>query len=153
LSGQLFSGYAGTNGSTGNEVLWVRRTSGTVTINVSGVTGTVTYRTDGATVTIVQDPVTTLVTVKTASGTNIQDARVYVYADTGGPLTAGTVIINGLTDVNGEISDSRTLASDQPIVGWVRKSTSTPLYKQADISAVIDSAVGVSITALMISDE
>lgn len=153
LVDQIFSGYATSNGSTGNEVLWIRRTTGTVTVYVSGVTGTVSYRTDGATVTLIQDPVTTLVRVLTASGTPISGARVYVIAGSGGPLTAGTVIINTTSDVNGEASDSRTLASDQPVTGWVRKSTSSPLYRQADINATIDSTVGVTITALMISDE
>lgn len=47
-----FSGYASTNGSTGNEAIWIRRTSGTVTINITGGGTIPTYRTDGATVVI-----------------------------------------------------------------------------------------------------
>lgn len=51
LPGATFDGYAGSNGSTGNEAVWVRRTSGTVTINITGG-DTPTIRTDGATVVV-----------------------------------------------------------------------------------------------------
>ena len=52
LNNVTFTGYAGTNGSSGNEAIWVRRSAGTVTINVNGGT-TPTIRTDGATVNVV----------------------------------------------------------------------------------------------------
>lgn len=51
LTRPTFTGYAVSNGSTGNEAVWVRRTSGTVTINISGG-DTPSVRTDGATVVV-----------------------------------------------------------------------------------------------------
>ena len=72
LNGLSFTGYAGANGSTGNEALWIRRTSGTVTITLSGMAQP-SYRTDGATVVFVADPVTlTLTGIKSGS-----EVRVY----------------------------------------------------------------------------
>jgi hypothetical protein len=87
LTGMNFTGYAGTSGSTGNEAIWVKRTTGTVTINISGGS-TPSIRTDGATV-IVSNTITVSVNVKdSASQTVISGARVYMEADTGGPLPA-----------------------------------------------------------------
>lgn len=50
LTDVSFNGYATSDGSTGNEAIWVRRTSGTVTIALDGAIPSV--RTDGATVII-----------------------------------------------------------------------------------------------------
>ncbi|NOR84597.1 hypothetical protein GQ473_00620 [archaeon] len=71
---------------------------------------------------------------------------------TGTPVATGAIVY-GLTDVNGDISDSRTLATDQPVVGWCRKSTSSPFYKSAPLGGVVSSSLGASFTAIMISDE
>lgn len=80
-----FTGYNASNNQD-DSAIHVKRTTGTVTINVVGGTAP-SYRTDGATVTIVVNPVTTLVTVKDInSGSNIQSARVLVLAASGGPM-------------------------------------------------------------------
>ena len=105
--------------------------------------------------TFIIDPVTTLITVIDATDKSvIQGARVLVTAAAGGPLTEGDTIISAVTDVNGQASDSRTLASDQPITGKIRLS-STPgsLYKQGNISGTISSTSGFSTTVQMIPDE
>ena len=47
-----FTGYAATNGSTGNEAVYVSAASGTVTINVTGGGNTPSIRTAGATVVV-----------------------------------------------------------------------------------------------------
>jgi hypothetical protein len=79
-----FVGYSASN-NVNDSVLHIKRTSGTVTINVSGGSGTVSYRTDGATVNVVNS-VTVSVNVKDATTlANIQNARVVVRAETGGP--------------------------------------------------------------------
>jgi hypothetical protein len=91
--------------------------------------------------------------VKDVGGTPIQNARVYVVADTGGPMTAGDEIINGLSDVDGEISDTRTYASDQPITGWVRKASSAPYYKEGPVAGTIDSVNGASVTVQLTLDQ
>lgn len=51
FTGNTFTGYAATNGSTGNEAIYVNIATGTVTINISGG-GTPSIRTAGATVVV-----------------------------------------------------------------------------------------------------
>lgn len=59
LSNLTFSGYASSNGSTGNETIFVNVASGSVTINSDSV---ISYRTAGATVTVVAGQKTLTVT-------------------------------------------------------------------------------------------
>jgi len=157
LRGCDFTGYGSTNNAN-DSVFHIKRTTGTVTINLVGCStdGAFSYRTDGATVVTVIDPVTTLIKVVDAvTKANIVGARVLVTADGAtGPLADGAVVISGVTDSNGEITDSRTLASNQPITGRVRHST-TPgsLYKTGDIVGTISSVSGFSTTVQLISDE
>jgi hypothetical protein len=108
----------------------------------------------GGTFDVVSNPVTTQVNVKAIVGrTNIQGARVYLICDSGGPLTQGTVIFNELTDASGNVSDTRSLASDQPVSGWVRKASGNPpYYKTYEISGTIDSSSGVTFNVLLIQD-
>jgi hypothetical protein len=148
-----FSGFSASN-NVNDSTLNILRTTGTVTISLVGCTGNISYKTAGATVVLVQDPVTTTVTVRDINtGDPVENARVYMVADTGGPLSVGTVIIQGLTDVNGQISDTRTLASPQPVTGWVRRATSGTLYKQGPIAGTISNLAGLSLTVQMIPDE
>ena len=90
---------------------------------------------------LVQDPVTTTVTVRAIdTGDPIENARAYVVAGSGGPLSSGTVIIQGLTDEDGVIGDTRTLAAPQPVTGWVRRAT-----KQDEIEfSMLDEFVSVT---------
>ena len=155
LRGVTFTDFNASDGQN-DSAIHVKRTSGTVTINIVGGSGTPSYKSDGATVTIVSNPVTLTVHVEDITDfTNIENARVYVEADTGGPLSAGTVIINALTSAAGDASDTRTYASDQPITGWVRRATSGfgTLYKEAAITGSIDSANGATVNVLMVPDE
>lgn len=156
LRGCNFTGYDSTDNTNGS-VFHIKRTTGTVTLNLVGCStdGAFSYRSDGATVSIVIDPVTTLITVIDAvTKTALQNVRVLIEADTGGPLTAGDDIISGTTDVNGEISDSRTLASNQPIVGRARLSSSSgSLYKTGDVIGTINSTTGFTTTVQLIPDE
>jgi len=150
------SGYAATNGSTGNETILVNVASGqTLTINVgAGYTTPTYYNTGAGTVTVVSGQVTTEITViDVVTGLPLQNARVYLTATGGGPLSDGTVIFNTLTDVNGQVSDIRSLAANQQVTGWVRKSTSAPFYKNSPITGTISNATGLSLTVQMIPDE
>lgn len=70
-----------------------------------------------------------------------------------GTILATAVIIDGLTDVNGEITDNRSFSVDQPITGRVRKSSSSTYYKTSPISGTIDSTTGFSTTIQLIPDE
>lgn len=90
----------------------------------------------------------------------ITDVDTYTYTMSSAPGSSPTgtikstfVALYGLTDVNGAISTSRVYSSDQPVLGWARKSTISPLYKQGPISETIDSVDGVSTTAILIADE
>lgn len=151
------SAYAATDGATGNETIKVNvGNSFVLTINVGAGYTTPTIHNNGAgTVTVVAGQVTTLVIVKDSDGTLLttQDANVLLEAASGGPLAVGTDIIKGVTDVNGEIQDIRSLASNQPVTGWVRKGTGTPYYKEFPLQGTIDSANGLTLTAQMIDDE
>lgn len=148
-----FSGYAVVDGSTGNEVIKVNVDSGqTLTINSSSGTPSV-YNTGAGTVNVVSGQVTFTLTVKDTAGAIIQGAMVYVTADAGGGLAEGTVIIDKqTTDVNGQVSDTRSLGSNQPIIGRVRKSTSAPYYKTAAVVGTISSTAGLDLTVQMIGD-
>jgi len=150
------SGYAATDGSTGNETLLVNVAAGqTLTINVgSGYTTPTVYNTGSGTVNVVSGQVTTTIkVVDVTTGSAIQNARVYLTASAGGSLTEGTVIFNALTDVNGEVSDTRSLGSNQPVTGRVRKGSSGALYKTSPITGTVDSGAGLSLTVQMIPDD
>ena len=150
------SGYAGTDGVTGNETILVSVDTGqTLTINVAARASIPTiYNTGVGTVTVVSGQVTTLFTVKSLSlGTILVGARVYLEAAAGGPLTTGTVIFNTATDALGQVTDTRSLASNQPVSGWIRMGTTSPYYQQSNISATIDNASGLTLTFQMVDDE
>lgn len=150
------SGYASSDGSTGNETITVSVDSGkTLTINVgSGYTTPTIYNAGAGTVDVVSGQVTTTIKVQdVTTGTVIQGARVYLVADTGGPLAVDTVIFNELTDVGGEVTDTRSLGSNQPVVGRVRKATSGSLYKTSPIAGTIDNGAGLTLTVQLIPDE
>lgn len=148
-----FSGYSASN-NVNSSTFNVLATTGTLTINIVGGSGNVSYKTAGCTVTVVQNPVTTTVTVVDINTSSvIQGARVYMVADAGGPLTQGTVIINTDTNINGEASDTRSLASNQPVTGWVRKGSAPTYYKEGSIAGTINSTTGLDLTIQMIPDE
>ena len=71
-----FSGYNASDAQT-DSALHIKRTSGTVTINISGGT-TPSYKSDGATVVISANPTTVTGKVTTETGTDIQSANVFV---------------------------------------------------------------------------
>lgn len=71
---------------------------------------------------------------------------------TGSPVCSA-VICYGLTDVNGEVTDSRTFASTQPVKGWIRKTSSAPYYKTAPLSGSISNTAGATFTGVMILDQ
>ena len=97
LTGLTFTSYAATDGSTGNEAIYVNIVSGSMTISISG--GTIpSVRTAGATVNKI-NAVTVKVTVKDANTLAvIENARVLMEAAAGGSLPVGvTVTISNST--------------------------------------------------------
>lgn len=142
------TGYAGTNGSTGNETILVNVNSGiTLTINDEG-TGLTYYNTGTGTVNVVSGAVTVKVTAQTGSGTKIENARVLLKK-----VIGGATVLSGLTDANGVIQDTAyTYTVDEDVVGWARKSSTAPYYKQGPISGTITST-GFNGTAILQADE
>jgi hypothetical protein len=78
LTGNTWVGYAASDGSSGNEAIYVNIASGSMTITISGGTNP-SIRTAGATVTKIVNPVTTLVHVTDMeTGSHVGGARVLV---------------------------------------------------------------------------
>lgn len=150
------SGYAATDGSTGNETIHVNLPNVTnLTINVGAGYQTPTIRVTGTTVvTVVVNPVTTLITVKNRAGDRIVGARVYAITTGGGPIADDTVIFNTLTDSNGQVSDTRALGAPQTITGWARKSTApSPYYKSGPFTEIISNVTGLTLNIALVLDE
>lgn len=141
--------------NTGNETIYVNVASGTLTINVADGATIPSIRSAGATVSVVAGQRTFTVAVSDINtGSAVQDARVYVTAAAGGGLAEGTVIIDrALTDVNGEVSDTRSYSSAQPYTGVVRRATSGTLYKATSISGTISAAENTTVNVSLIPDE
>lgn len=93
-----FNNYAVSNGSTGNEAVYVSATTGSVTLNITGG-NTPSVRTAGATVSVVAGSVTVTVKVQTTTGTAISNANVFLTAASGGalPYKATVTITNSGT--------------------------------------------------------
>jgi hypothetical protein len=131
----------------GNDTLtWVNSgTSNLVASKVSAPNGTVT---------IIETAPITITVTDIATGNPIQNARVYLEADTGGPLTAGTVILNDVTNASGVASTEIRYSTSQPIIGRARRAPSGgPYYRSAGIVTTVSSVDGVSIGVALIPDD
>jgi hypothetical protein len=72
---------------------------------------------------------------------------------TGTPVVS-FVVIYGLTNSSGNVSDSRTWGAAQQVKGWARKkNTTSPFYKDGDIAYAIDTSNGNSINVVLQLDE
>ena len=145
-----FTGYASSNGSTGNEAVYVNIASGTVNISYTGGGSQPSIRTAGATVNFAATPVTVTITVKdAATGAAIPNAKVLLEK-----VSDGTDIIFGDTNASGVITTSYSYLADTPVTGRVRRASAGlgTLYKPNVISGTITSA-GFDTTVLLTSDE
>lgn len=95
--------------------------------------------------------------VKTISNVS---TNAYDYTVTGSPTTPATgtitstaAIISGLTNVSGQISDTRTYGSNQPITGRARKSSASPYLRDGIVAGTISATGGLNTTTVMASDE
>jgi hypothetical protein len=83
----------------------------------------------------------------------------YTTTDAGSTSYTGTItgtggIIFGLTDANGDISRSRSFSVDQPVAGYVSKSSASPRFKRFSLAGnTVDSTNGLTINIRMILDE
>jgi len=132
-----------------------------VSITRSGSTATVTHTAHGLVngdlVVIRGADQNEYVGIKTISNAT---TNTYDFTVSGTPTTpaTGTIVSSFVfisdTTTGGSISSpSRTLTVDQPIKGTARKATTQPYYKSSPIVGTIDSADGLTTTAVMILDE
>lgn len=90
----------------------------------------------------------------------VTGVNTYTYTVAGTPATPATgtitstgVVLEGLTDVNGEITATRAFTVDQPVLGRVRKSTSSPLYKAVRFNDTVDNVNGLTKVVQMVRDD
>ena len=90
----------------------------------------------------------------------VTDANTYTYtSNNSGNLTyTGTIIatgatIYGETDVNGDISSSRTYGGNQELTGYARKSSDgTTYFKSIELIDTVNSSTGLIINRRLVSD-
>jgi hypothetical protein len=129
-------------------------TSGTLTLrNVNGSNCSIVSSPFGGTVVLVTEVTITINVEDAATGADIENARVLVTADTGGPLAVDTVIVDKiLTNSSGVVTQTFDYQSNQPVVGVVRKASSSPLYSENSFASSITSA-GLNQTVFLVRDE
>lgn len=86
------------------------------------------------------------------------DAYTYPTTDSGSTNYTGTikstfVALNDVTNASGIASISRVYPTNQPVVGWTRKSSSAPYLQEGVLVGVVNSSTGFSGTAVMLSDQ
>jgi hypothetical protein len=133
-----------------------------ITITRSGSTATVTHTSHGL---ATNDKVTVR-----GAGQNeyngiksiaVIDDNSYTFPVGGSPTTPATgsitstyVVVEGLTDANGEIEvASFSLSSAQPVSGRVAKATSSPLFKTSPLSGTISLTSGYDQVAILAPDQ
>lgn len=94
MTGNTFTGYAASNGSTGNEAIYINIATGTVTLNISGGGSSPSIRTAGATV-AVNNSVDFTFTIKDEAGNGLigYEYRLYVKDPAAGII--GTTELDG----------------------------------------------------------
>jgi hypothetical protein len=87
--------------------------------------------------------------------TNAYDYTVSGTPDTPatGTIISSGAILNGVTDVNGDISVARTFTLSTPCKGFVRKSTASPRFKSLILDDTVSSANGLTINVRLTADE
>ena len=120
--------------------------------NTNGSDASIGSTPNGGTIVIATEQTLTVTALDASDLSVIEGARVYIEADTGGDLVAGTQIVNMLTNVSGVASFTFDYTNDQPIVGRIRKGTTVPRYNASVITGSITSN-GLDITNLMVGDE
>lgn len=121
-------------------------------VNVSGGDASIGSAPFGGTIVIATRQTLTVTVLDAAAKTAISGARVYIEADTGGDLTAGTEIMNTTTNGSGVATATFDYTSSQPIIGRVRKGSATTFYKTAPVAGPLTSTP-LNATVLMVQDE
>lgn len=132
-----------------------------VTIANSGTTATVTHTAHGL---ISNDKVwiqgASLSENNGVFTITVTDANTYTYtmgsspgSSPTGTITSTFVFFKGLTDVNGEISLTKSIPANQSVDGWARKSTSAPRYKQGPLVGTVSASADTTLTGVLVLDE
>lgn len=135
LTGITFSGYNAVDGNN-DSAIHVKRTSGTVTINITGGT-TPSVKTEGATVVLVSGTVTVTVTVTTTAGTAISSAAVLVKATSGGPFPydATVTIANSGTTATVTHSTHGMATNDKVFISGASHAANNGVFSITKIDA------------------
>jgi hypothetical protein len=134
-----------------------------VSIAGSGTTATVTHTghglvtgqkvlIGGVTDDDVYNGVFTITYVSTTSYTYTTPAAI-TKASPAGTITATYVVMFGLTNSSGILSEDQDWSVAQVVSGRVRKSSASPYYQQSLISGSISTTSGLDITIFLIKDE
>lgn len=86
FTNNTWTGYAVSDGSTGNEAVFINTSAGSMNLTITGGTTPSIRVAAGVTVTVISGAVTVYVKATTTAGTAIQNARVLILAATGGPM-------------------------------------------------------------------
>jgi hypothetical protein len=70
-----------------------------------------------------------------------------------GTIKASFVFLEGLTDANGELSVSRVIGANQTVIGWARKSSAAPYYKEGSLAGQVVTTGNLTLTAVLSPDE
>ncbi len=127
------------------EVNAVDTVDGTETVVIALYDSSVDTNNDTSNIEI-RNPVWIKVKVSNSDGDPISGARVYIKK-----VSDNTVIVNELTDSNGEVTESYNYTSDTDITGRIRKSSTSPYYKTYNLSGTITDS-GYTVNAIMIED-
>ena len=129
--------------------------TGTATLTLTNTNGSdcSIVSTPNAGTIVLQTEVTLAITVRdVVTNALIVGARCYIEAAAGGDLATGTEIMNMVTNGSGLASITFNYTSDQPILAWVRKGGTSPVYGEGPLPGPITSE-GLTATVLLIPDE
>jgi len=146
LTGCTFTGYAATNGSTGNECIY-NNSGGAVTINV-GTATIPTYMNGSGASTTISGSVDLYIIVKDIAGSPIQNVQTAVYK-----TSDRSEIINQDTDVNGEVDSSYSGSTPVGVEVRCRKASSgATKYKNYSSLQTIEATTGLRLAVTLIED-
>lgn len=128
-------------------------TADTLTIvNISGGDASIGSAPFGGTLVLATRQTLTVTVLDASTSAAISGARVYIEADTGGDLVAGTEIMNTTTNGSGVATATHDYTSDQPIIAYVRKGSTSTYYSEASIGGPLTSDP-LNATVFMVIDE
>lgn len=147
--GNLFNGsFSTTPGSTDAAIYNNSASDLTINNTNSSNLNINSYRNGTSATTTIQNSVSVTITVVDVNGDAIQGAAVFLETDPGGV----DIISYDITNASGQVSTTYSGSTPQAVTGFVRKGTSSPVYKASPINDTIGGS-GLSATITMVADE